>query len=146
MTFERLVHSFVSAVLLWMTRLDSLRINADTYPPVGQTAHTGKTDRGEWRTVICANHLRHSVFTKSTFKVHLRRLIAHVIEMTAAQKITACMVANRKWITATPIAGPEVTLEVGAPYLVTVATAGQRQFGRRGLAPTPARTGQTLLL
>jgi len=120
-------------------------MNAETNPPIRQSAKTAKSARSEWRTVICTDHFRKAIFTENTLKPHFDQLITHATQVAAAKKITAGMITYRQWIAATAIVCFEVALEIRTPYLVTVTATGQWQLSWSGFAMAFTRMGQTLL-
>jgi hypothetical protein len=68
LVLERPMHSFVTAVLLRVRRLDQLRVNAQANPPDGKAGEATEGGGGEWHPVIGSNGAWKAVLVEQTEK------------------------------------------------------------------------------
>src|SRR5215472_812250 len=119
------MHAFMAAVLLRMTRLDSLDGNAEPQPPDGESAQVEETiGRGEGHAVVGTNGLGQAAFFKQAFKSGESSLFLDRLHRLAEQQVTAGVIGNGKGITISLIPQHELALVVGAPQRIRSTSLG----------------------
>src|ERR1700675_1884495 len=102
--FQSTMHSFVPPVLLGMSRLDPLRHDVQLHPVHRQTRQSGEGPRGERRSIIGADRMRHTVLPKGRFRDRTYRLRVGLLHRLATQQITTVRIAERERIDALAVA------------------------------------------
>src|SRR5215469_3395184 len=119
------MHALMAAVLLWMTRLDSLDGNAEAQPPDGKSAQVEETiGRGEGHAVVGTNGLGQAAFFKQAFESGESSLFLDRLHSLAEQKVTAGVIGNGKGVTIPLILQHELALVVGAPQSIRSTSLG----------------------
>jgi hypothetical protein len=96
---ERSVHSFVTAVLLRLSRLDELRPDAELNPPRGELAKASERDiRSERLTVVGADAVRQPIGLKEPAETGRGKLEPGTGQRPAVQQVTAVGVLHRERI------------------------------------------------
>src|SRR5258708_8502211 len=118
LAFERAVQPLVAAVLLRAAWLNALGSNPQAQPPDRQLRQPAQCPRSKWRSVVGANCQRQPVLAKGVLEPGPNRCGAGLQQPTAEQQIAAEAIADRKRIAVAPVAGPEVSFEIGAPKII----------------------------
>ena len=132
---ERLVHPFVSAVLLGTAWGDALVSDPELEPPHVEPIQAVNSRRGEGSAVVAADGIGEAVFTKQTQELGFDALCAYVQEAVAAQEIAAEVVEDGQGVAVEAVAHEELAFEVDRPDLV--GSGGINWCGTRVL-PTSA--------
>src|ERR1700704_4310876 len=108
------MHAFVAAVLLRMTRLDSVNADPQPEPPDRELTQVEQGVGGsEGNTVIAANVGRHAPLLKKPFK-HCKSVdFFGGGESFAGQEITTGMIGDRQRVAVLTITQQELTFVIG---------------------------------
>ena len=119
------MHAFMAAVLLRMTRLDSLDGNAEAQPPDGESAQVEETiGRGEGHAVVGTNGLGQAALFKQALKSGKSSLLLDGLHSLAEQQVTAGVIGNGEGVTIPLIREHELALVVGAPQSIRSTSLG----------------------
>lgn len=132
---ERLVHAFVSAVLLGTAWGDALVSDPELEPPDVEAIEAVNSGRGEGGAVVAADGVGEAVFTEQTQELGFDPFCAHIQEAVAAEEIAAEVVDDGQGVAVEAIAHEELAFEVDRPDLV--GSSGINWRGTRVL-PTSA--------
>lgn len=116
--FEGSMHAFMAAVLLWFTRFDELGHDAQLDPPCGQMGEAGQGVGGKGHAVVSADALGQAKFLEQTSEDRFRLCHAGGAQRLAAEQEAAEAIGDGERITVQSIAGFELPLKVGTPYVV----------------------------
>ena len=86
---EGSMHSFVTAILLWLTRFDGLGTDAETDPPSAEPCEASETDRSEWRTIVGADDGGNAELTKNLDEYGLGELDRRGVQPSALEQESA---------------------------------------------------------
>src|SRR6476469_9023979 len=111
--FERFVHPLVLSVLFGMGRLSELRPDAHLDPPDGEARKSAQGDRGERNTVVGANGLWQSIFSKQPFECEMDRDLFGRPECFASEDVSAVLIGDGQRIAVVAIARQKLAFEVG---------------------------------
>jgi hypothetical protein len=114
--FKGSVHAFVASVLLGFARLDELGQDTEAYPKGGERGEAGERGGGEGHPVVGANAFGEPELTEEAHEYRFGLGHRSRAQGLAAQKVAAVAVRDRQRIAIDPVAGLEVSLEVGTPH------------------------------
>src|SRR5262249_17781940 len=115
---ERPVEALVAAVLLRLTGLDALGLDAELEPPHRQPRQPAGPAVRKGRTIVAAQRTRQPELAECRLEARAGMLVIAGGQRAADQGIAAEGVAYRQRIAARPVRGAEPTLEVDAPDVV----------------------------
>ena len=82
------MHTFVPAVLLWMSRFDALDGDPQTQPPHGQFAQAEEgAGAGEGHTVVAADGARQAIVLEGSLKDTEGEVLAGALQAYTAQQV-----------------------------------------------------------
>src|SRR5882672_8654957 len=139
---KREVKTLVSAVLLRMTRIDPFMLDAELDPPHRQRRQAGGPGRGEWRTVVRADHLRQAVLAERPLKRRLALGILRTAGRRQADQIAAEAIRHREGFGARAVAQPYPALVINAPHVVGMLRHRQLTQARRCTSPHATAANQ----
>src|SRR5882757_3049429 len=139
---KREVKALVPAVLLRMTRIDPFMSDAELDPPHRQRRQAGGPGRGEWRTVVRADHLRQAVLAERPLKRRLALGILRAAGRRQADQIAAEAIRHREGFGARAVAQPYPALVINAPHVVGMLRHRQLTQARRCTSPNATAANQ----
>src|ERR1035438_8240180 len=140
---KREVKTLVSAVLLRMTRINPFMSDAELDPPHRQRRHAGGPARGEWRTVVRADHLRQAVLAERPLKRRFALGILRAAGRRQADQIAAEAIRHREGFRTRAVAQPDPALVIKAPHMVGVLRHRQLPHPRGRSSPDPTAANQS---
>src|SRR5713226_1130122 len=136
------VHPLVDAVLFRMARLDAHRPNAQTNPPDTQGAEAVNPERAEGGPVVALDRGRQPDLAKEPLEDRLRLGRADRGERGAPQQVARVLIRNGQRITVLPVAGAELTFEVGGPQIIGCLRDRARRPGMLPMVSSPSGRNQ----
>ena len=140
LALEGSVHSFVTAILLWLTRFDGLGTDAETDPPSAEACEASEADGSEGRTVVGADDSGQAELAESPDEYRLGELDRRGVQASALEQETAEAVLDGEGIAVAAIEHLELAFEVDGPDRIGLI------HGREWLAGMARFTGSSALL
>ena len=116
--FEGSVHTLVPTVLLRVTGLDELVMNAKPDPPDREPAEPSNGQRREGNTVVREYALRETILPEEPLEYRLRALMRRRAKRLAAEEVARASIASRQWVAILAVACLEFALVVDTPRVV----------------------------
>jgi len=115
---EGLVHPFMATVLLGVSGLDELGVDAEADPPNGKPRQAAQSGGGEGNAVVGADDAGQTVLLEQVAEHGLAADMLRGTEALAGEQVTAEPVDDGEGVAIEAVAGLELTLEVGGPDVV----------------------------
>ena len=131
---EGSMHSFVTAILLWLTRFDGLGTDAETDPPSAEPCEASETDRSEWRTIVGADDGGNAELTKNLDEYGLGELDRRGVQPSALEQESAAAVLDGEGIAVAAVEHIELAFEVDGPDRIGLIHGRERLAGMARLA------------
>src|SRR2546428_12516259 len=124
--FQGAMHAFMPPILIGTPRLDELGEDTQAHPPGRELREPGQGRGGKWHAVVRADPRGQAILLKQPGKNGLRGGDGRGAQRLAAQEIATEPIGYRQGIAVAAVAGPELSLVVGAPDIV-----GRQDWTRR---------------
>src|SRR5436190_5617334 len=145
--FQRAMEALMTPILLRLSGLNALQLDAQAQPPHTQFAQASQRSGSKGRSVVRADGPRHPILPERADHDGLHYLPPGAgAQPLAAQQITAVSVGQSKRTALVTITRAEPSLEVHTPHRIGLLSVPQRHAAGRGSAPASARKGQTMAL
>lgn len=144
--FQSPVHLLMTAVLLWLARLDKFRQHAQADPPGREAGESGQGVGGERHAVIGADPFGQAEFLEQAGKHGLGQVHPRGQQALTGEQVAGIAVGDREGIAIDAVAGAEVSFEVRTPGIVRRQHGGRRFAGMADattLAPFRNHAGAT---
>ena len=140
---QRPVKPLQSAVLLWMTRLDTLWGDSQLDPPHRQSSQTSQPDARKGRSIVCTDSPRQPVLLKHPLhhSAHLWR--SRSSQTTTGEKVSRRCILHGQRVDPLTICRSEPSLEVHTPHVVGINILRERVGPRRSASASPATLHQS---
>lgn len=141
---EGSVHTFMSSVLLGLSRLNEFRKDAQPDPPGGELGQPGQGIGRKRHTVIGPDATGKSILLEDPCKYGFGVLYRSRMKSLAGNDIPGTVIGNGKWVAVDPVPGFELSLEVRRPQVVGSRSHCVGLSGMSDLAPVSALFDQMM--
>ena len=109
------MHSFVTAILLWLTRFDGLGTDTETDPPSAEPCEASEANGSEGRTVVGADDSGQAELAENFDEYRLSELDGRGIQPPALEQESTEAVLDGEGITVAAVEHFELAFEVDRP-------------------------------